>query len=896
MEDRQNMLEFTRVLSSKDTSPYSTVTWETVPIRIVAEDGHIVYECPAAEFPSTWSESARNITASKYFREARNSHEREASVKTMIERIVTAITKSGIEQKYFNEENATVFADELRMILLTQRASFNSPVWFNLGVPGTTNKPVISACFINSVDDTMFEILDLVRTEGLIYSSGGGSGVNFSKLRASHEPIKGGGHASGPVSFMHIYNAAAGIILSGGRTRRAAKMCILNIDHPDVETFIASKADQEDLVQLLVEAGMSPKFDDPKGAYAAAKFQNENHSVRLTDDFMRQVQECLHNYREDFDWKLYNRVDKAVAKTVSGISLFRHIAEAAHKCGDPGVQFHDIINRGNTCANDGEILSANPCQEFSWHDNSACNLASLNLDRFLLPDRNFDIKLFRHAVRTLIIAQDILIELAGYPTEIIEKNTHNYRPLGLGFTNLGGMLLSLGVAYSSNAGRDLAAAIACLMTGQAYLTSTELAGAKKPFIRFEDNKGPMEDVLGRHVTAARALKKDISGIHAKALTVWREVMNTGFGKKQSEDGVGFRNCQVTVIPPAGTISFMMDASTTGIEPEFGLKKHKQLVGGNVMTSVNQNVERALISLGYEESLRAELLTYCAEHGHFEGSKLKEEHLPVFDCSIPVKNRYLSVDAHLEMVAAVSPHITGAISKTFNLPHDATVRDIELTFLKAWERGIKGVAVYRAGSKLSEPLRVKELTLAKKKETKAFRDELPNDRTATVHKFSVAGYTGYLTVGFYADGRVGELWLRLAKPGSMVSGLLDSFAKACSFLLQYGMPLQDLIKTFEGVKFSPAGITSNPDVMFASSILDYVFRYLKIKYLSSEEQKEVDTRRDRKIIAAAAQPSPEDSDMDFDLSVDPCPNCGSPMVKTGTCSVCRICSFSSGVCS
>lgn len=881
------MLEFTRLLSQENAHPYDTIKW--VKHTITGEGG-----CEA-EFPETWTLDACNIMAKKYFRQSRLTTERETSVRQTFSRIVDAIVASGIKQKYFEADQGNIFRDELTTILLNQMALFNSPVLFNVGVPGA-EEPVTSACFINSVEDNMESILELCKTEGMIFKEGAGSGVNFSNLRGCNESIRGGGKASGPVSFMHIYDAAASIILSGGRTRRAAKMCILNADHPDIEKFIASKADQEDIVRLLIEGGMSRDFNDPAGAYGVIKYQNENHSVRVTDAFMQRVREVLHGYKEDNQWELKNRSDESSAGTVSIKKLFQDLSEAAHKCGDPGIQFHDTINRMNTCSNDGEIHSSNPCSEFMWLDNSACNLSSINLDRFTLPERNYDVKTFKHVVRTMIIAQDILVGMASYPTEKTKENSHKYRPLGLGFANLGGVLMAWGLPYDSDEGRNFAAAISSLMTGQAYLTSAEVAEVKGAFDRFNANKGPMEEVLSKHVASTRALKKDIAGIHTKALTTWREAMGAGFGKK-GEEGSGFRNCQVTLLAPTGTIAFVMDCATTGIEPDYALKKSKMLVGGDIINSVNPNIDRALISLGYGEKERAVLTAQVQEKGHLEGSILKPEHLPVFDCSVPVEgaSRFLSVDAHIEMCAAVQPFLSGAISKTFNMPHTATVKEVQLAFLKAWERGVKAVTVYRKGSKLSEPMRVKELEAEIKKKKVVQRESLPNDRQSLTHKFSVNGYAGYLTVGFYDDGRPGELFLRMAKPGSMVSGLLDSFATSISFLLQYGVPLSELIRKFEGVKFSPAGLTSNPNIVFAHSILDYVFKWFKHMYLPEEEQKALEVRRENKIVASTVK-SPESDDMDFDLSADPCPNCGSPMIKTGSCSICKVCSNSTGVCS
>jgi len=889
------MLEFPRLLSQEGTTPYDAIRWVKHHLVSKNKEGNTLFECTDAEFPETWSLDACNITAQKYFRQSRVNTERETSVRQTFTRIVSAITKAGVEKKYFSEDMAKVFSDELTTILLKQLAMFNSPVLFNVGVPGV-EKPLTSACFINAVEDNMESNLDLAKTEGLIFKEGAGSGVNFSRLRASTESIRGGGKASGPVSFMYIYDSVASIVLSGGRTRRAAKMCILNVDHPDIKLFIDCKAKQEDLVALLVEGGLSPKFEDEEGAYAKVRYQNENHSVRVTDDFMKRVREVLHGYKDDYAWHLINRTDQSLSEIVSVKDLFESIAVAAHKCGDPGIQFHDHINKMNTCAADGEINGSNPCSEFMWLDNSACNLASINLDRLTLPERNFDVKTFKHVIRILITAQDILVDMAGYPTKKVEENSHKYRPLGLGYSNLGGLLMSWGLPYDSDESRNLAASITSLMTGQAYLVSAELAEVKGPFERFEANKASMDEVLNKHVSSTRALKKDIAGLHTKALTTWREAMSAGFGKKNDE-GSGFRNCQVTLLAPTGTIAFVMDCATTGIEPDYSLRKIKTLVGGEVMTYVNPNIDKALTFLGYAEKERTDLLAYVNDNGHLERSILKEEHLPVFDCSVNAEGakRFLSVDAHVEMAAAVQPFLSGAISKTFNMPHDATVKDVKLAFLKAWERGVKAITIYRKGSKLSEPMRVKEFMQERKKKPTLKREELPRDRTAHIHKFSVSGYAGYLVIGFYEDGRPGEMFLRMAKPGSMVSGLLDSFAKSCSFLLQYGVPLEELVRSFEGIKFSPAGITSNPDITFATSIIDYVFKWMKLRFLTTDKQQEIEDRREKKFLEAA-KASPEHDEMDYDLSADPCPNCGSPMVKSGTCSTCRVCSFNTGVCS
>jgi ribonucleoside-diphosphate reductase alpha chain len=889
-----SMLEFNRLLTQDEIDPYDAISWIRQDIISKDKDGKTTFECLNAEFPDFWGSDATNMMAKKYFRQSyTNPTARETSVRQTFTRIVSAITKAGVKQGYFNEENAKAFSAELSAILLKQLALFNSPVLFNVGV---VDKPLASACFVVGIGDSMPEILEHVKTCGLTFQHGAGVGTNYSRLRGSNEAVSGGGHASGPISFMGIGDSAAAVILSGGRTRRAAMMSVLDVDHPNIEEFIQIKSKQEDLVQLLVEAGLSPRFDDPEGAYSIAKMQNQNNSVRVTDAFMQRVREVLHGYKDSHTWDLINRVDGAIAKTVSITDLFQTIAAAAWKCGDPGIQFHTTVNKMNTVANDGEIRGSNPCGEIVFLDDTACNLASLNLEKYLLPDHNFDIKLFKHVIRLVLIAQDILIEHSSYPTPLIEANSHKYRPLGLGPTNLGGMLMALGLPYDSEDGRNLAASILSLMTGHAYAVSAELATVKGPFVRFEANKESMENVLGRHVNATRALKKDIANLHTKALAAWRDAMSAGFGKK-NEEGSGFRNSQVTTCAPAGTVSFALGAATTGIEPEFSLKRTKTMIGGDVVTYVNPTIEKALIALGYDETARTDLLTFVNANGHFEGSKLKEEHLPVFDCSAQAKDRCLSVDAHIEMVAAIQPMISGGISKTFNMPSSATLKDVQFAFLKGWERGLKGLTIYRSGSKLSEPLRVKELIAARKKEHAAVREELPEDRQSFTHKYSLQGYTGYITVSFYPDGRVGEVWARMARPGSMVSGLLDGWAKGISYLLQYGVSLADIVRYYEGARFSPAGITSNPDIPFATSVIDYIARWLKQKYLSKDEQKAVDEHRNRKIVeATAGRPALETTEMDFDINVDPCPNCGSALIRTGTCSVCRICSFSSGTCS
>jgi ribonucleoside-diphosphate reductase alpha chain len=876
------MLKFTRLLSQEGADAHQQVEWTKTDIIIKNQKtGEVIYECLDAEFPSNWSHDASKIVASKYFRQSRVGDQTETSVKQMVERVTEALIAGGIEQGYFNEAEGRIFGDELSLALYGQYGSFNSPVWFNLGVPGVS-KPQCSACFINSVDDSMESILGLAKTEGLIFKDGSGSGVNLSPLRGSTERIHGGGHASGPVSFMSGYDAFANVILSGGRTRRAARMVTLDVDHPDIQKFISAKAEQEDVVRVLALAGMSTDFSDPESAYGIVKHQSGNNSVRVTDDFMGEVRDILHGYQEDAVWPTIRRTDGGVSEELSVRSLFRSIAEAAHKCGDPGLQFGDTIDSYNTCANDGEIVASNPCSEFVWLNDSACNLASLNLYRFSEGRHQFDHKLFKHVVRLFTTAQDIIVDLASYPTENITKNSHIYRTLGLGYANLGGLLMSWGLGYDSQDGRDVAAAITSCMTAYAYGTSAEIASHLGPFERFKDNKSVAEEVLGRQQIASKKLRKDVAGLQGKAVTAWRDAMNLAFKK-----GKGLRNAQVTLLAPTGTIAFMMDCATTGIEPDIGLKKTKTLVGGDIMEYVNPNVEAALQALEYDPEDQEGLLEYMREHGHFEGSDLRDEHLSVFDCAVPIGTRRLSTDAHVNMCAAVQPFLSGAISKTFNMAKEATVEDVERTFLKAWERGVKCITIYREGSKMSEPLRVREV----KAETATNPDipqriRLPDERDQKGHKFLIGPHKGYITVGFYPSGKVGELFLRMAGHGSTVNGLLDSFGTLVSLALQYGIPLEELVSRFEGTRFAPSGWTKNPDIPSANSIIGYVFKWIRHKYLLDNE-----------ITDDRPSMLPPPSDEDFDLASEPCPHCGSQLRKVGaTCYDCPNCSYNTGACS
>ena len=892
------MLKIGRVLSQEGEDPYSNVYWEAAEIDVKNDMGERIFYLKTSAFPTEWSESARKTVAQKYFRASRTDNYQETSVKDMVERVVNYIKTEGISQGYFEDgENANIFADELTLILLNQMASFNSPVWFNVGVPGV-DKPTASACFINEVRDDMSSILNLAKTEGLVFKEGSGSGVNFSALRGSREPIRGGGTASGPVSFMQGYDAFANVILSGGRTRRAARMCILDIDHPDIEQFINCKADEEDIVKLLALGGMTTNFTAPNSAYGVVKHQSGNNSVRLTDDFMSLVRQVLHGYDEDRNWDLVNRSDGKAAETVSVKHIFRSLAKAAHKCGDPGVQFHDTINLYNTCSNDGTIEASNPCSEFMWLNNSACNLASINLAQFSKEPKSFDTKLFKHVVRMLIIAQDILVTNSSYPTEEIENNSQAYRPLGLGYANIGGLLMSWGIPYDSAAGTNFAASITSLMTAQAYLTSVELAENLGAFPRYEHNVSPMEDVLQLHYDKTKRLSPDMVGINKQAKTTWQEVMGLGFGRKKTMDeGLGFRNSQVTLLAPTGTISFMMDCATTGIEPEMALVKYKSMVGGETIKIVNPTVKEALKNLGYAEKDQESIVAYAEKHGHLEGSGLKDKDLPVFDCSFRAdgQKRQLAVDAHLNMVAAIQPFLSGAVSKTYNVPHDATVDQIERTFLRSWEMGLKCVTIYREGSKLSEPMRVREIQKKKKEgeQQTLYRRRLPDERDAVTHHFNVASHDGYVTIGKYADGSPGELFIRMAGHGSVVSGILDAFATSVSLNLQYGVPLRVLIDKFAIMNFAPNGVTQNRAIPFAKSIIHYIFTYMEKKFLG-EEAAEIESNS----IIPPPYTSPGNGNGEelARLDGEMCPNCGNIMRQAGTCSYCPNCAHSSGVCS
>ncbi len=818
-------LHFERRLSSDGVDPFSSVEWEVRDAVIQGDGDKPVFEQKEVEFPATWSQLATNVVASKYFRGHLDTPERESSVRQLIGRVVTTITDWGRSQGYFaDESDAEVFLDELTHLLLEQQACFNSPVWFNVGVEA---KPQCSACFILSVDDTMDSILDWYRKEGTIFKGGSGSGVNLSKIRSSREPLAGGGTASGPVSFMKAADASAGVIKSGGKTRRAAKMVVLDIDHPDVEDFISCKADEEKKAWALIDAGYDDAIDGD--AYGSIFFQNANNSVRVTDEFMRAV-------IDDREFSTRNVLGGSVCKTYRARDLWQQIADRAHFCGDPGLQFDTTINDWHTCSATGRINASNPCSEYMHLDDSACNLASLNLMKFVDEAGKFDVDGFKHAATVLITAQDIIVDNSSYPTEEIGATAHAYRQLGLGYANLGALLMSLGLPYDSEAGRAYAAAITSLMCGAAYTQSTRVAGVMGPYAGFEKNRDPQLRVLAKHRERSREINPAYVplDLHAASREVWDEAVASAH-----ENGV--RNSQVTVLAPTGTIAFMMDCDTTGVEPDIALVKYKKLVGGGMLKFVNGTVARAVKSLGYESEQVQDVIDYIDEHETIEGAPhLAAEHLTIFDCAFKARKGVRCIEplGHIRMMGAVQPFLSGAISKTVNIPSDASVADVADLYLEAWRRGLKAVAVYRDGCKRVQPLGTgddsEKDAKAVEEDAQPIRRRLTADCTARRHKFDVAGHEGYIHVGFYEDGTPGEIFIKMAKEGSTISGLMDTIATLTSLALQYGVPLDALVKKFQHVRFEPSGFTKNPDIPMAKSLTDYIFRFMGSRFVEEKE--------------------------------------------------------------
>jgi ribonucleoside-diphosphate reductase alpha chain len=901
-------LEFDRYFTRDGVDPFDEIDWELRSALIANEKGELVFEQRDVEFPKFWSQQATNIVVSKYFRGQIGMPERERSVKQLIGRVVDTITMWAREQAYFaSEDDLLAFSDDLKHLLVYQKGSFNSPVWFNCGFE---RAPQCSACFINSVQDTMDSILSLAKTEGMLFKFGSGTGSNLSAIRSSREVLAGGGTASGPVSFMKGFDAFAGVIKSGGKTRRAAKMVILNAEHPDVVEFINCKVEEEKKAWALIDAGYDGSFTGP--AYASVFFQNSNNSVRVTDEFMRAV-------LDDGEWQTRAVLaPHAPMDTYRARDLMRQIALATWVCGDPGMQFDTTVNDWHTSSETARINASNPCSEYMFLDDSACNLASINLMKFVDADGEFNPEAFEAACKTFITAQEILVDNASYPTPSIGRNSHDYRPLGLGYANLGALLMSRGLPYDSDAGRDYSAAITAVMHGAAYAQSARVARDHGgPFPGFEKNREPMLRVMRKH----RAALKDVNKTHVpkslyeRAKEIWDECVELG-------EKHGYRNAQSTVLAPTGTIGFMMDCDTTGVEPDIALVKYKKLVGGGIMKIVNQTVPMALARLGYTDAQVSDIIGFIDEHETIEGAPhLKERDLPVFDCAFKPSrgSRSIHYMGHIKMMGAVQPFISGAISKTVKVPKEATVEEIEQAYIDAWRIGAKAVSIYRDGSKRTQPLNTSRDKQAVAGDAttglaQPHRHRLPDERQSITHKFEIGGHEGYITVGLYEDGTPGELFLTMAKEGSTISGFADAFAQAISYALQYGVPLQDLVDKFSHVRFEPAGMTKNPEIRFAKSIVDYIFRWMAAKFLSHEAQfnaglnvPEVATTPMQLTLDVQAMATAKANDATTATHVKksafaaiqnqedapPCSTCGSIMVRSGACYKCSNCGTTSG---
>ncbi len=807
--------------------PFDEVEWE-LRDAVIGDPSNPAFEQRGVEFPKAWSQNATNIVAQKYFRGRVGSPERESSVKQMISRVAGTIAGWGREGDYFaTDEDADAFEAELTHILLHQEAAFNSPVWFNVGFE---ERPQCSACFILSVQDTMESILDWNTKEGMIFRGGSGSGINLSNIRSSREHLSKGGLASGPVSFMRGADAWAGTIKSGGKTRRAAKMVVLDVDHPDIQDFIWCKANEEEKAAALRDAGFDMRIDSD--SFHSIQYQNANNSVRVTDDYMHAVE-------AGSDWELTARVTGEPVKTVAARELMREIADAAWRCADPGVQYDTTINRWHTCPESGRINASNPCSEYMHVDDSACNLASINLMKFRREDGSFDSERFAHAVDVVFLAQEIVVTPSSYPTEQIGDNARAFRQLGLGYANLGALLMADGIPYDSDEGRNVAAGITALMTGRGYRKSAEVAAAVGPYDEYEKNREPHNKVMRMHRDAAYEI--DATGVKGDlvdaAHEAWDEAVELG-------DEHGYRNAQATVLAPTGTISFLMDCDTTGIEPDFSLVKFKELVGGGQMTIVNRTVPMALATLGYSASEIAQIEAYINDKATIVGAPgLKDEHLPVFD--VAVGERAISHMGHIRMMSAVQPFLSGAISKTVNLPESATVEDIADAYTQGWSLGLKALAIYRDGSKTAQALRTdagekkSEPAAAEEvAEPRPTRRKMPRERQSITHKFSIAGHEGYITAGKYEDGSIGEIFLTdIGKEGSTLRGMMNAFATAISIGLQYGVPLEVFVKKFSYMRFDPEGITSNPEIPFAKSMPDYIMRWLASRFVEDLDELE-----------------------------------------------------------
>ena len=917
-----------RHFTQPDVHPYDMISWEKRDARISNwKDGSVAFEQRDVEFPESWSLNATNIVAQKYFRGTPGTSERETSLRQVIDRVADTIANWGIQGGYFvDDAEAEAFRNELKYILVTQRAAFNSPVWFNIGVKGVPQQA--SACFILSVEDTMDGILNWYREEGIIFKGGSGSGINLSAIRSSAEMLKGGGTASGPVSFMRGADASAGTIKSGGKTRRAAKMVILNVDHPDVEEFIWCKSREEKKARALSAAGFDMDLDGSDSF--SVQYQNANNSVRVTDDFMQAV-------KEDRDWDLKAVKDGRTVRTVKARDLWRQIATASWECADPGLQFDTTINKWHTAHAAGRINGSNPCSEYMHIDNSACNLSSINLLKYLRDDDTFDVDAYRHTIEVMFTAQEILVGNADYPTEKIAENSRLFRQLGLGYANIGALLMALGMPYDSSGGRAWAAALTSMMTGHAYATSARIASRMGPFAGFTANERYMLNVLRMHRDADKEIDNtDVvqPDLVEAATASWAAAVRDG-------EEYGVRNSQATVLAPTGTIGLMMDCDTTGIEPDLGLVKFKKLVGGGNMTIVNQTVPRALKKLGYEKPVADRIVAYIDTNKTIVGSPdLRPEHLAAFACSMG--DNVIHYEGHVRMMGAVQPFLSGAISKTVNMPEEATIEEIEKIHMLSWELGLKAVAIYRDNCKVGQPL-----STMKKDDDKAdnaatataerviervvsqpVRQKLPRSRRGRTFEFRVADCKGFANVGEYEDGRPGEIFLTVSKQGSTLAGIMDSFAKSVSYGLQYGVPLHAFVEAFINTRFEPAGMTDDPDIRMASSIIDYLFRRLAVEYMTPAERAELGifTREERmQPTLPGVEETAVDTAQGVDVIADPktipsagelaasmaagvlshgesksartgaiCSACGSSnMRRAGACHVCGDCGSTSG---
>ena len=910
-----------RVFTRPGADPFEGIEWDLRKAAITDDKGTVIFVQENVEVPKSWSMLATNIVASKYFFGGLKTKVRETSVRQLVSRVAHAITQWGRQEGLFaSEEDAQSFYAELAWMCIHQFGSFNSPVWFNVGLHeayGATSDsrtsyffnsetgkiecsrdnykhPQASACFIQSVQDTMEDIMRLAGTEAMLFKYGSGTGTDLSTLRSSREKLSGGGTPSGPLSFMRVFDQVAAVIKSGGKTRRAAKMQSLKITHPDIVDFVTCKTNEEKKAWALIDQGYDGSFGGE--AYSSVMFQNANLSVRVTDDFMKAVE-------NDGDWQTRAVTTGDVVETHSAGDLMHMIAEGTHLCGDPGVQYDTTINRWNTCINSGRINASNPCSEYMFLDNSACNLASLNLMKFMDTEGNLQVERFSHAVRLFIVAQEILVGSASYPTEEIATNSHLYRALGLGYANLGAVLMSLGLPYDSDQGRAFAAVVTSIMTGYAYEASSELATVRGTFSEYEKNREPMLGVIRMHANALLDVDTEACppALFKAAGTIWAQVQRSG--EKQ-----GFRNAQVTLLAPTGTIGFMMDCDTTGIEPDIALIKYKQLAGGGLIKLVNRTLESGLRKLGYNGHVES-ILKYVDEQETIEGAPgLKDDHLPVFDCAFKPKKgaRCISYQAHLKMMAAVQPFLSGAISKTINMPKEATVEDIIQAYMDGWKLGLKAIAIYRDGSKRTQPLNTSKDsgsddakgTTEAGEATRTIRARMPATRRSITHKFEIAGHEGYMTVGLYEDGRPGELFITMAKEGSTVGGIMNAFGTAISLCLQYGVPLHALVSKFSHSRFEPSGYTNNPDIPIAKSLVDYIFRWLDITFpngatpeVAPPVKSAVPVRKEPE--AAADGSAKQLSQIQNQEDAPVCDQCGHITTRNGACYRCHNCGNSMG---